>query len=70
MSASTSNTLAPPYASATARLHAVVVLPSSGCALVTIRTPVPGAEWLNATEVRSDRMDSPNWPERPADSNG
>ena len=35
MSPSMSRTREPPYASTSAMLHAVVVLPSSGCALVT-----------------------------------
>ncbi len=44
MSASMSRTRAPPYASAIAMLQAVVVLPSSGCALVTtiVLAPSPG----------------------------
>ncbi len=41
MSASISSTREPPYASAIAMLQAVVVLPSSGCALVSAMTRVP-----------------------------
>ena len=58
MSASTSSTRAPPYASAIARLHAVVVLPSSGWALVTRTTALPLELRVSASDVRSARMAS------------
>src|SRR5437867_4966377 len=59
MSASMSSTRAPPYASAMAILHAVVVLPSSGWALVTAINFVPSEVYFESSDVRSDRNDSP-----------
>ena len=60
MSASISSTRAPPIARASARLHAVVVLPSSGCALVTITQRVGSGPLLKISDVRSERKASPN----------
>ena len=60
MSASISSTRDPPYASAIAMLQAVVVLPSSGCALVRPMTRVPSLPLLKTSDVRSARNASPN----------
>ena len=59
MSASISMTRDPPSASATARLQAVVVLPSSGCELVTAIIRLPSVPLVNTSDVRSERNASP-----------
>ena len=70
MSASMSSTREPPYASAIAMLHAVVVLPSSGCALVSAMTRVPSLPLLNTSDVRRARKASPNSCGTSCDSSG
>ena len=59
MSASMSSTRDPPSASAVARLHAVVVLPSSGWLLVTAITRASPAPAVNTSDVRNERNASP-----------
>jgi hypothetical protein len=59
MSASMSRTRDPPNASAYARLHAVVVFPSSGWLLVTATTRGPSDPLVKTSDVRSDRNASP-----------
>ena len=54
-----SSTRAPPKASAMAMFAAIVVLPSSGCALVTTTIFVPSPGYFDISEVRSARNDSP-----------
>ena len=54
-----SSTREPPSASASARLHAVVVLPSSGWLLVTAMIRVDSLPLVNTSDVRSERNASP-----------
>jgi hypothetical protein len=59
MSASMSSTREPPSASASARLQAVVVFPSSGWLLVTAITRVDSPPLVKTSDVRSERNASP-----------